>query len=78
MNTDTEDSESLTQVTQESSHLVNTNSAIESSITEGFKQGSELSTGTDTLSSKTVSCREMAGSTEASQDFMSLIEDNWN
>ena len=71
VNTDTEDSESLTQYTQESNHLVSTNSAIESNTREGFKQDSELS-------SKTVTCTEMVGSTEASHDFMSLIEDNWN
>ena len=82
LNTDTEDSESLIQVTQAPSHLVTTNSAIEPSISEFFKQGSELdselSSGTNALSNKTVSCREMAGSTKASQDFMSLIEDNWS
>ena len=36
------------------------------------------SSGTDALSNKTVSCREVAGSTKAPQDFISLIEDNWN
>ena len=40
----------------------------ESSIIEGFKQDSELSSGTNTLSSKTVSFRETTESTEASQD----------
>ena len=40
----------------------------ESSIIEGFQQDSELSSGTNSLSSKTVSFKEATESTEASQD----------
>ena len=78
VNTDTEDSESLTQISQDPSHMVN----IESNISEDFKEDSELDyelkREPDTLSNKIISCRERAGLIETLQDYMSLIGDKWD